>query len=162
MFEDPNFNFPTSDHALPFQKKGKGCKTSANNFVENSKRITKTKQVHLVLKPKPNHISKENIKQHHLDKVRKQLKFEHLKQKDEQFMYEETAEDEEEIKRPEDETMEQPLPNQIEEENFERKTNSTNDTNQCSSQINEKYAEQMLTRFNQNEVFFFYIIFLLI
>lgn len=147
MFEEANYNFLTSADAHPFQKKLKGCKNSSNNFAENSKRIAKPKQVHLVFKAKPNQISKENIKQHNLDKVRKQLKFEHQKQKEEQLMCDETAEDEAEMKKPEDEAIEQCLPS------------NTQEPSPYSSQINEKYAEQMLNRFKQNEVFFFFILF---
>lgn len=154
MIEEPTFFIPSNTLEVNNHRKPKACKMAGLIQMPECKKIAKPKIPQPgLLKPKLSLIAKDGLKRQNLDKVRKQLKFEHLpKAKPEGLYFEETAEEEEDF-QPEDSVMQQPIPNQMEEEVYERKENLSKNTNFLSSlQINEKYAEQMLEKFLTNEV----------
>ena len=130
-------------------KKQKSLKV---NIPEN-KRITKPKlslqPVHPPLRPRAQPQPK-NPK--NLEKLRKQLKYEQIPR--EEAILEETTEDDEEL-RVEDQGIQQPVANGIEEEAVERREGQNGNSWAESLNINEKYAEQLLGRFRENEVIFF-------
>lgn len=160
MIEESNIYLNQTCLEMNTLKKSKACKIPTLHLAEG-KRITKTKLSmipnNVTLKLKVPQILKETLlKRNNIEKVRKHLKLDIARhQRVEECIYEEklyTAGEEE--SKPEDQMMQQPVPNQIyqiEEEVTEKKENPISFPN--SLQINEKYSEKMLARFNENEVF---------
>lgn len=147
MIEEPNvYVHPTAESFAC--KKQKSLKV----HIPENKRITKPKMalqpVHPPLRPRAQPQPK-NPK--NLERVRKQLKYEQIPR--EEAIQEETTEDDEELKV-EDQETQQPAANGIEEETIERREGQNGNSWAEALKINEKYAEQLLGRFGENEVIF--------
>ena len=149
MIEESNvYVHPTAESFA--QKKQKPLKV----HIPENKRITKARMnlapAHAPLRPRVQPLPKNPKNQ---EKVRKQLKFEQIQR--EELILEETTEDDEEL-RVEDQSTHQPTPNGIEEEAIERRESQNGNSWTEALTINEKYAEQLLGSFSQNEVIFIF------